>query len=99
MFFLFATGLAVKRVGVGLKRGFVVTGPGISEEAEPSDIDRLLVGKVIFRGGKNVAEPSSKDSISSAMFSSFRGGGFEPRVWPANFAIGIPDTRDNLRAP
>jgi transcriptional regulator with XRE-family HTH domain len=46
------TGLAVKRVKVGLKRGFVVTGPGISEEAEPSDIDRLLVGKVIFRGGR-----------------------------------------------
>jgi transcriptional regulator with XRE-family HTH domain len=46
------TGLAVKRVEVGLKRGFVVTGPGISEELEPMEIDRLLVGKVIFRGGR-----------------------------------------------
>jgi len=43
-------GLAVRRVEVGLKRGFVVTGPGISEELEPMEIDRLLVGKVIFRG-------------------------------------------------
>ena len=46
------TGLAVKRVEVGLKRGFVVTGPGISEELEPMEIDRLLVGKVILRCGK-----------------------------------------------
>jgi hypothetical protein len=46
------TGLAVKRVEIGLKRGFVVTGPGISEELEPMEIDRLLVGKVIFRGGR-----------------------------------------------
>ena len=46
------TGLAVKRVEVGLKRGFVVTGPGISEELGAMDIDRLLVGKVIFRGGE-----------------------------------------------
>jgi transcriptional regulator with XRE-family HTH domain len=46
------TGLAVRRVEVGLKRGFVVTGPGISEELGPMEIDRLLVGKVIFRGGK-----------------------------------------------
>jgi hypothetical protein len=46
------TGLAVKRVEVGLKRGFVVTGPGISEELEPMEIYRLLVGKVIFRGGR-----------------------------------------------
>jgi|SRR5208282_2466556 len=46
------TGLAVKRVEVSLKRGFVVTGPGISEELGPMDIDRLLVGKVIFRGGR-----------------------------------------------
>jgi hypothetical protein len=50
------TGLAVKRVEVGLKRGFVVTGPGISEELGPMEIDRLLVGKVIFRRGGNVAE-------------------------------------------
>ncbi len=44
------TGLAVRRVEVGLKRGFVVSGPGISEELEPMEIDRLLVGRVIFRG-------------------------------------------------
>jgi len=50
--FSVATGLAVKRVEVGLKRGFVVTGPGLSEELEPMEIDRLLVGKVIFRGGR-----------------------------------------------
>ncbi|MGO9450851.1 MAG: helix-turn-helix domain-containing protein [Candidatus Binataceae bacterium] len=46
------TGLAVKRVGVGLKRGFVVTGPGMSEELEPMEIDRLVVGQVIWRCGK-----------------------------------------------
>jgi hypothetical protein len=46
------TELAVKRVEVGLKRGFVVTGPGISEELDVMEIDRLLVGKVIFRGGR-----------------------------------------------
>jgi len=50
--FSVATGLAVKRVEVSLKRGFVVTGPGISEELGPMDIDRLLVGRVIFRGGR-----------------------------------------------
>jgi len=46
------TGLAVRRVEVGLKRGFVVTGPEISEELRPMEIDRLLVGRVIFRGGR-----------------------------------------------
>ena len=46
------TGLAVRRVEVGLKRGSVVTAPGISEELGPMDIDRLLVGRVIFRGGR-----------------------------------------------
>ena len=46
------TGLAVRRVRVGLKRGFVVTGSGISEELEAMEIDRLLVGRVIWRGGK-----------------------------------------------
>jgi len=46
------TGLAVKRVEVSLKRGFVVTGPGISEELGPTEIDRLLVGKVVLRCGK-----------------------------------------------
>jgi hypothetical protein len=49
------TGLAVKRVEVGLKRGFVVNGAGISEELGPIEIDQLLVGKVIFRGGESVA--------------------------------------------
>lgn len=46
------TGLALRRVEIGLKRGFVVTGPGISEELGPMEIYRLLVGKVIFRGGR-----------------------------------------------
>ena len=46
------TGLAVRRVQVGLKRGFVVTGSGISEELDVMEIDRLLVGRVIWRGGK-----------------------------------------------
>ena len=50
--FSVSTGLAVRRVEVGLKRGFVITGSGISEEIAPSEIDRLLVGRVIFRGGK-----------------------------------------------
>ncbi len=39
----------MKRVEVGLKRGFVVTGPGMSEELGPMEIDRLLVGRVIWR--------------------------------------------------
>jgi len=42
----------VKRAEVSLKRGFVVTGPGISEELGPMEIDRLLVGKVVLRWGK-----------------------------------------------
>ena len=46
------TGLAIRQINVGLKRGFVVIGPGISEELEPKEIARLLVGKVIFRGGR-----------------------------------------------
>jgi len=46
------TGLAVRRVQVGLRRGLVVTGPGISEELDAIEIDRLLVGKVIWRGGR-----------------------------------------------
>ncbi len=50
--FSVSTGLAVRRVEVGLKRGFVVTGPGFSEVLEPMEIDRWLVGKVIFRGAK-----------------------------------------------
>jgi hypothetical protein len=49
------TGLAVQRVEVGLKRELVVTGPGISEELGPMEIDRLLVGKDFSRG-ENVAE-------------------------------------------
>ncbi len=52
MSFSVPTGLAVKRVEVGLKRGFVVTGSGMSEELEPMEIDRLLVGQVIWRCGK-----------------------------------------------
>jgi transcriptional regulator with XRE-family HTH domain len=46
------TGLTVRRVQVGLRRGLVVTGPGISEELDAMEIDRLLVGRVIWRGGK-----------------------------------------------
>ncbi|MGO9060440.1 MAG: helix-turn-helix domain-containing protein [Candidatus Binataceae bacterium] len=46
------TGLAVRRVQVGLRRGLVVTGPGISEELAAMEIDRLLVGRVIWRGGR-----------------------------------------------
>jgi len=47
-----ATGLAIRRVQVGLKRGFVVSGSGISEELEATEVDRILVGKVIWRGGR-----------------------------------------------
>jgi hypothetical protein len=46
------TGLAVRRVQVGLRRGLVVTGAGISEELDPLEIGRLLVGRVIWRGRK-----------------------------------------------
>ncbi len=42
----------MKRVEIGLKRGFVVTEPGMLEELEPMEIDRLLVGQVIWRCGK-----------------------------------------------
>jgi|SRR5208282_327149 len=45
-------GLALKRVKVGLKRGFLVTGPGMLEKLGPMDIARLLVGQMIWRGGK-----------------------------------------------
>ena len=43
------TGFFVKRVEVGLTRGIAVNGPGISEDLGPMEIDRLLVGRVIFR--------------------------------------------------
>jgi hypothetical protein len=46
------TGLAVRRVQVRLTRRFVVTGSGISEELEAMEIDQILVGKVIWRGGR-----------------------------------------------
>ena len=46
------TGFFVKRVEVGLTRGIAVNGPGISEDLGPMEIDRLLVGKVIWRGGR-----------------------------------------------
>ena len=46
------TGLAVRRVQVWLMRGLVVTGPGISEELDPMEIDRLLVGRVIWQRGE-----------------------------------------------
>ncbi len=46
------TGLAVRRVQVGLMRGLVVTGPGISEELDAMEIDRLLGGRLFGEGGK-----------------------------------------------
>jgi transcriptional regulator with XRE-family HTH domain len=45
-------GLVVRRIKAGLKKGFVVTGSGISEEMAPEDILRALVGRVIWRGGE-----------------------------------------------
>jgi len=46
------TGLALRRVQVGVLRGFVVSGSEMSETLEPTEIERSLVGKVIWRGGK-----------------------------------------------
>jgi hypothetical protein len=36
----------------GSKQGFVVTGSGIPDELGATEIDRLLAGKVMWRGGK-----------------------------------------------
>jgi transcriptional regulator with XRE-family HTH domain len=47
-----AMGLVVRRIKAGLKKGFVVTGSGISEEIAAEDILRALVGRVIWRGGR-----------------------------------------------
>jgi len=37
-------------VEIGLKRGFVITGPGSLKSWNRSEIDRLPVGRVIFQG-------------------------------------------------
>ncbi len=93
------SGLAVKRVEVGLKQDFMLAGTGISEEPEPMKITRSLVGSSLIsrveeRSGN---KPLSNDSISFAVFISFRRR-FGPRVSPANFSIGIPDACDSLSA-
>ena len=80
------TGLAVRRVEIGLKRGFVITGPGISEEMAPSEIERLLVGRA----------PAST-SISLAAFNSFRVA-VSGDSYGRTFSTGIPDACDNLSA-
>ncbi|MGO9607789.1 MAG: hypothetical protein ACLQAT_31050 [Candidatus Binataceae bacterium] len=49
------TGLAVRRVEVGLKRGFVVTGPGMSEELAPMEMDRLSASDLA--GREDLAAP------------------------------------------
>jgi hypothetical protein len=61
------TGLAVRRVQVGVLRGFVVAGPEISETLEPGEIERSLVGRVIWRAGKiylrhRIAHSRSRDA-------------------------------------
>ena len=84
----------MKRVEVGLKRGFVVTGPGISEELEPMEIDRLLVGKVIFRGGKNVAEHTLKQGFNVIRHVHFFSGAvssreFGQRIFPPEYPMPV----------
>ena len=50
--FFLPTGPAVRRVEVGLKRRFVVSGPGMSEELKPIEIDRFGCRKGDFREGR-----------------------------------------------
>jgi len=61
----------VSRVQVGLLRRLVDSGPGISEELKPTEIDRLLVGGVIWREGKiqqNMASIKATQSRSPRSF-------------------------------
>ncbi len=44
-------GLVLRRIEASLRRGFVVTGSGVSEEITTTDILRTLIGRVIWRGG------------------------------------------------
>jgi len=46
-----AIGLTVRRVSLRLNGKFVLSGPGISEEVEPSDLRHRVVGQVVWRGG------------------------------------------------
>ena len=50
--FSVARGLAVRRVTVKLNGQFVVASPGVSEQLGALDIVRLIVGEVVWRGGK-----------------------------------------------
>ena len=45
-------GLAVRQVHVRLNQSFRVSGPGVSDDVAASDLDRLIVGEVAWRGGR-----------------------------------------------
>ena len=44
-------GLAVRQVHVRLNQNFRVSGPGVSDDVAASDLDWLIVGEVVWRGG------------------------------------------------
>ncbi len=71
------TGLAVKRVEIGLKRGFVVTAPGMSEELAPMEIDRLLVGQVIWGAGRSSGTPIGETNYKLISIRRSRGESVE----------------------
>ena len=104
------TGLAVRRVQVGIRKGFVVTGPGISEELEPMEIDRLLVGSIepdpqlsTTASSRSTAEHAGKvlEDCQTGLAAVMSGGGSIPRqrtpIRPSAFSQYHPGVC--LRAP
>ncbi len=47
-----ARGLAVRQVHVRLNQNFRVSEPGVSDDVAASELDRLIVGEVVWRGGR-----------------------------------------------
>jgi hypothetical protein len=47
-----ARGLAIRKVHARLDGRFVVTSPGLSDEVDAFDIGKLIVGEIVWCGGR-----------------------------------------------
>jgi transcriptional regulator with XRE-family HTH domain len=47
-----ARGLAIRHVHARLDQRFLVSGPAVSDEVDASDLGRLIVGEIVWRGGR-----------------------------------------------
>jgi hypothetical protein len=50
--FSVARGLAIREVHVRLDGRFLVSSPGVSDEVDAFDIGKLIVGEIVWRGGR-----------------------------------------------